>query len=264
MADLKFKLENQLLTKETEAVIASGDVNANTCLFTFDEAWNGYTKTAVFYQSKDSVQYAVMKSDDTCMIPAGAMLRAGIMYVGVFGVKSSSILTSTLEQVEILPGAIAEGTTVVTEPTDDIFLAIIAQYQTILEQLVENDEQYTAVMEKIDEQNKILEAIHAFDVVEVMEKLAADEAMIAQNKLMLDKNFRINDISIVFDSNSQFRYEDDRITEETLVDVYFDSLSAVTAAECIITVESFEGYILFTSTYKCVDELTASIYAMGV
>ena len=80
----------------------------------------------------------------------------------------------------------------------------------------------------------------------------------------LEKNFRINDITIKFDSKNQFIFEDERITDETLCDVYFDVISAPTAAEAIIMVESFNGYILFKSTYECTSELTASIYCMGV
>ena len=80
----------------------------------------------------------------------------------------------------------------------------------------------------------------------------------------LEKNFRINDITIKFDSNNQFIYEDERITDETLCDVYFDVISVPTASEAIVMVESFNGYILFKSTNECTTELSASIYCMGV
>ena len=56
MAQINVLLEKQLLTIQNREIIASGDSNYDSCEFTFDETWEGFVKTAVFYQDKTSVQ----------------------------------------------------------------------------------------------------------------------------------------------------------------------------------------------------------------
>ena len=107
MAVLNLKLKQQLLEMQNEEILASGGVKVDRCAFEFDEAWEGYTCTGVFYQDKNCVQYAVLEKDNTCEIPPAAREKEGRMYVGVFGIKGSQILTSTLVFVDINEGAIS-------------------------------------------------------------------------------------------------------------------------------------------------------------
>ena len=56
MAQINILLEKQLLTIQNMEIIASGDSNFDSCEFTFDKTWDGFVKTAVFYQEKTNVQ----------------------------------------------------------------------------------------------------------------------------------------------------------------------------------------------------------------
>lgn len=265
MSTITLKLDNQLLTKTNDVIISSGDAEADTCLFTFDENWTGFTRTAVFYQDKDSPQYAVLDNNDSCMIPAAAMQYKGIMCIGVFGVKGTSMLTSSVVRQEILQGAAGSETNL--GPSDDVFLAIVARYQAILDQIAECNANYDEILQKIDDQNAILETLNAFDVSAINTRMTQLEAEVASVKDLgaeFQKNFRINNVSVVFDSNGEFIYTDDRITADTLCDVFFDALCVAAASAAIITVETFKGYIRFKSTYTCSDTLTCSIYCLGV
>lgn len=47
MADLLFKLEGQLLSRQNDVVISSGNANTDICIYDFDVNWNGFIKTAV-------------------------------------------------------------------------------------------------------------------------------------------------------------------------------------------------------------------------
>ena len=156
MAQIKLLLEKQLLTIQNQEIIASGDSNFDSCKFIFDESWDGFTKTGVFYQDQANVQYAVLGNDDTCMIPAAAMARAGRMYIGVFGIKDTAVVTSTLCTIDIKEGAISGGN-VSTEPTDDVFLAIIAQYQRIADLMGQYEKTAAQFNTVMTEQNNILE-----------------------------------------------------------------------------------------------------------
>lgn len=167
VAEIRIKLEGQLLTIQNQEIIASGNVNYDTCIFAFDKAWEGFVKTAAFYQDKTKVQYAVLGSDGTCTIPAAAMAKEGNMYFGVFGVNGTKVITSTVERVYIRQGAIS-GDTVSAEPGDDIFLAIVVQYQQVMEQMQAYDI-------KMDEFIGIMNGLNAYDVADVMKRLTAAE-----------------------------------------------------------------------------------------
>ncbi len=167
MAEVRIKVEGQLLTVLNQEVIASGNVEYDTCSFEFDRAWQGYVKTAVFYQDKTKVQYAVLDSDGTCAIPAAAMAGEGNMYIGVFGVSGPKVITSTVERIYIRQGAIS-GETVSAEPGDDIFLAIVVKYQQVIEQMKAYDM-------KMEEFMELMGTLNAYDVADVLKRLTDAE-----------------------------------------------------------------------------------------
>lgn len=163
MAQIEFILEKQLLVIQNQEIISSGDMDYDMCSFTFDSTWEGFTKTGVFYQDKNNVQYAVLDADGSCTIPAQAMAKEGNLYIGVFGIDGSKVMTSTVERIYIRQGAIS-GDTVNTEPSDDIFLAIISQYQRIAEMM----QGYEATAAEL---SGMLRDLNVYDVSEVLAKL---------------------------------------------------------------------------------------------
>ena len=284
MANLQIILEKQLLTIKNQEIIASGDSNFDSCTFIFDELWDGFTKTAVFYQDKSNVQYTVLESDDTCMIPTAAMARAGRMYIGVFGIKDSAVVTSTLASIDIMEGAIS-GDTVSTEPTDDVFLAIIAQYQRIASLMSsynsmagELRQECTALMQQVEasitEQNEILQTLGAFDVIKLEYRMSDMELTLSgygaqiqtevetmDNLLTEIRNsaFLIRDVEVEFNDDLECIIEDERVTESSIVNAYFDAISVESALNVAIYVESFDGYIRFSTTTKFKETLNCTI-----
>ena len=176
MAEVRIKVEGQLLTVLNQEVIASGNVEYDTCSFEFDRAWQGYVKTAVFYQDKTKVQYAVLDSDGTCAIPAAAMAGEGNMYIGVFGVSGPKVITSTVERIYIRQGAIS-GETVSAEPGDDIFLAIVVKYQQVIEQMKAYDM-------KMEEFMELMGTLNAYDVADVLKRLTDAEGKLEWGLLL--------------------------------------------------------------------------------
>lgn len=261
MTTLELQLENQLLTLLNQEIIASGDANIDKCTFSFSKEWDGFVKTAVFYQNKNNVQYAVLGLDDTCVIPAAAMARPGRMRIGVFGIKDTAVFTSTLVTIDIHEGAVS-GENISVEPTDDVFLAIIAQYQRIAELM--NSYEKTAEQFNIQmaEQNAILETLNAFDVVELKQQLD-----IIENKMteyaelaeeIMSREVIIRDVPIKF-VNKVCRIESELIMASSLCDVYFDEYSYETASTALILPVSYDGYLELTSSADIIEELTANI-----
>lgn len=261
MAQINLLLEKQLMTIQNQEIISSGDSNFDSCKFLFDETWDNFTKTGVFYQDKSNVQYAVLESDDTCMIPAAAMVRAGRMYIGVFGIKDTMVVTSTLCTVDIKEGAIS-GENISTEPTDDVFLAIIAQYQRIADLMGQYEKTAAKFSANMAEQNKILETLNAFDVEEIGRRLdLIEDRMINYTNLakeIQNREIVIRDVPIKF-INKVCRIESGVITEESLCDVYFDEYSFEIASKALIMPVSYNGYMELTSSIDIMDELTANI-----
>ena len=187
------------------------------------------------------------------------------MYIGVFGIKDTAVVTSTLAAIDIMKGAIS-GDTVSTEPTDDVFLAIIAQYQRVAElmrQYEKTAEQFNANME---EQNRILETLNAFDVVEIANRLdVIEERMIYYNNLaqmLIDREVILRDVPIHFD-DGMCEIENELITADSLCDVYFDEYSYELAAKALIMVSSYDGYIRITSSVNIGKVLNANILVRG-
>ncbi len=261
MAQINILLEKQLLTIQNREIIASGDSNYDSCVFTFDETWEGFAKTAVFYQDKTSVQYAVLDKDDRCIIPSAAMNKEGKMYIGVFGIKETAVLTSTLEYIEIAEGSIS-GDNISTEPTDDVFLSIIAQYQRVIEMMRKYEIAAGEINTHIVEQNKLLETLNAFDVTEIKQQLELiEDRMLSYSNIakeVLERELLLRDVIIKF-TNRVCIIRNEYITETSLCDVYFDEYSYEIASNILITAVTFNGYMELTSSGDINEELIANI-----
>lgn len=261
MAQIEVVLEKQLLTIQNREVISSGDVNYDSCRFEFDESWEGYIKTAVFYQEKQKVYYAVLDNEDKCYIPAPAIVKASPLYIGVFGVLGNKILTSAMDSIPIVEGAVS-GADVDIEPSDTVFAAIIAHYQVILDAITEENRLLEETHKLIAEQNRILATINAFDVVEVASRIdAVEEKMSIHNDLareLVEREVILRDVAIRFTEGVCDIYNE-LITDDSLCDVYFDEYSYEYAAKALIIVSSYAGYLRITCSENIKEELNANI-----
>ena len=261
MTTLYFKLENQMLSLLNQEVIASGDSNTDKCAFDFSGDWDGYIKTAVFYQDKRTASYAVLNSDDTCLVPAAAMASEGDMFVGVFGVRGNEILTSTVKAVYIAEGA-TSGVKIDVEPSDDIFLALIAQYQSIAEQMAYHNRAADEIRDLAAAQNRRLEELNAFDVLEMAATVRGLQESITSHEERISglegTVFVLWNQEIRFTSKT-LRLEDSRVKKDSLADFYFDTDSFAGATEAEIDGETCSGYIQLTCEYVPEYPLRATI-----
>ena len=251
MAQIEIVLEKQLLTIQNREVISSGDVNYDSCRFAFDEGWEGYIKTAVFYQERQKVYYAVLDK----------------------GVEGNKILTSSMDSIPIVEGAVS-GEEVDIEPSETVFAAIIAHYQTILDAITEQNRSFgEAVAEqnsKFDEaykllesQNEFLRELNAFNIEPLEHRMSAMEIRLGEyggvieaekeevNGLLQQiraQSFVIRNVEITFDENGEFRLDNELVDENCLCTAYFDAISLEESLGHTIFVESCNGYIHFVST----------------
>lgn len=84
-----------LITPES---IASGAKNIFIASFTFDSAWNGLTKTAIFQNGDINGEESLVA--DACTIPYEVIASPGNLLIGVFGaLDGNKILTTNMLNV---------------------------------------------------------------------------------------------------------------------------------------------------------------------
>ncbi len=273
MAQIEIVLDKQLLTIQNREVISSGDVNYDSCRFEFDESWEGYIKTAVFYQERQKVYYAVLDNENKCYIPAPAIVKASPLYIGVFGVFGNKILTSAMDSMPIVEGAVS-GAEVDIDPSETVFAAIVANYQVILETIAEQNRKFDEAYSLIKSQNEFLLKLNAFDIEPLENRMSSMEIVLGTygeiiraekeevNALLLQikgQSFVIRDVEITFDENGEFRLENELVDEDCLCTAYFDAISIEESMGHAIYVESHNGYILFISTSSFGGKLNCTI-----
>lgn len=128
MSIIKASCIDQTLTLTNTPVIASGGVGEDFVEFSFCPLWDGYVKTGVFYNSR-GVSYAVLDTEDTCVVPAQALQVPGNLFISVFGINGDVTRTSEVLQYQIVEGAI----TAVDDPDPDVYEQIAAELAAIRE-----------------------------------------------------------------------------------------------------------------------------------
>lgn len=125
MSNIKVQCIDQAIGFLNTPVISSGNVNYDTITFDFCSKWNGFTKTAIFYRTKDEVYYQILDESNTCNIPNEVLGEKGVIYIGVFGSSGDTTITSQVLKYRIDEGAITEDLRP-TDPTPDIYDQIIS------------------------------------------------------------------------------------------------------------------------------------------
>lgn len=122
--------QNLIITNSP--TIASGGICENLVSFKFCSKWDNFSKTAVFYQNEKNVYYALIDSQNMCIVPHEATLKEGTLYLGVFGVNGEVRRTSEIGRIRIHKGAWSKDLHP-SDPTPDIYTQILAQYNEILD-----------------------------------------------------------------------------------------------------------------------------------
>lgn len=280
MAQIEIILEKQLLTIQNREVISSGDINYDSCRFTFDEAWTDYIKTAVFYQNRKQIYYAVLDKENKCFIPAPALAKASPLYIGVFGVRGNKVITSTMDSISIVEGAVS-GTELDLEPSDTVFAALVAYYQVILDTVAEQNAileranaEYAEAYKVLEDQNAWLRELGAFEIEPLENRMSDMEITLAgygevikAEKEAVDQtldqiraqSFVLRNITVELDENNEFRIDDERVNGNCLCTAYFDAIHVEQTIGHAVFVESHDGYIKIISTTKFSEPLICTI-----
>lgn len=116
---------DQTLQVSSVPKIASGGENENSLEVTFNEYWDGYGKTAIFYRKAQKVYHVLMKND-ACEIPREVTAEPGILFIGIIGMNGNSTRTSTVVAVNVDQGAPTGLDPFI--PLPDVYQQIISAY----------------------------------------------------------------------------------------------------------------------------------------
>lgn len=123
MAVLQLDATGSLLSIKTPIHLTSTQVEYDTCDFDFSVAWDGYTKTAVFYSNPSTIKTQLLV-DDACTIPWDALSGGKELYIGVYGISGGSVLPTNFVLHEIHPGAYIDGEAP-AEPSPSVYQQVI-------------------------------------------------------------------------------------------------------------------------------------------
>ena len=129
---IKVKCTDQVLAFENTPVIASGGLGEDFVSFEFCSKWDGLAKTAVFWRTEADAYHVLLDESGGCAIPPEVLTQEGVIHFGVFGVGGDGEQrTSDVLRYTIVKGVITEGTKP-SEPTQDIYTQLLAQYAEVL------------------------------------------------------------------------------------------------------------------------------------
>ena len=118
---------DQILSVTDQPKITSGDRDTDKIRVEFDEVWQKYTKSAVFYTDSDSRVYEILMDSDECIIPHEVLAKAGTLYIGIRGInlETNAVKTTTLVKYKIENGA-PSGSAAALPPTATDYQQIIS------------------------------------------------------------------------------------------------------------------------------------------
>lgn len=161
MSQIHLSVVDQDLYFTNTPTVSSGNVQADQVKFTFNSDWDGRAKTAVFFIDENKPYYQALDSSDMCMIPDELLAEKGRIYIGVFGVKDGTILTSTLVRYKIEKGAITQATGGVTP---ELWDQILVKYEEIDQEMDELTTDQAAFL--VDAKNVVQQVYDALATIQ--------------------------------------------------------------------------------------------------
>lgn len=152
---IKVKAIDQELTFIESPFVASGNIETIAIQFEFDEMWDGFTKTAVFYRDINDPYRNVLKNDQ-CYVRPEVMKTDGRMYLGVFGVKDNKVKTSKIVFYDIGVGVPTTGT--IEYPDEEIWQQILDELGNIRELAKQIQQEQTDFTNRIEQDQEDYQA----------------------------------------------------------------------------------------------------------
>ena len=90
---IEFEIDQQRLTRTSDAYLIEGTKNFVECVFSFSSDWEELDKWALF--KRDNKTYEILIEDNKCLVPTQCTASEGEFTISVVGRKNSENVTST-------------------------------------------------------------------------------------------------------------------------------------------------------------------------
>lgn len=138
MSNILVTTDQQILRITEAPRIAAEGMNENYVVFTFDESWDGYGKTVLFFRKEDdSTRYiSIVDGEGKALVPNAVTEEEGVFCFSLTGTKGNVEYTSEIVKYQVFRGMNATRSGETPTPTPDIYTQImeaIGQLQSEIE-----------------------------------------------------------------------------------------------------------------------------------
>lgn len=110
MSDILVNVVDQQMVITNTPVVASGGINEDRIVFTFDETWNNFSKNAIFFNNiNGQIWKREIKTDGSVIVPAEVIDSMCKVFFGVIGLSGNIRKTTELCFYNIKQGALYKG-----------------------------------------------------------------------------------------------------------------------------------------------------------
>lgn len=148
MLTINAKLEGHRLTITGTPQLAADSARVDRVKFDFDDEWTGFSRVALFWGSDGEDPYAVaVDGQGYAVIPWETIQEKGRMRFGVYGIKGTSRITSTVLKYQIQDGAWSASPANPGEITPTMLEQLQALVETAVEQMDDRLAEFDAAVE---------------------------------------------------------------------------------------------------------------------
>lgn len=137
LINFKFTVKGDRLTSFGTENANTGSLNYYFCTFSFDGAWENFTRFAVF-KMNGNYTGPVLITDGRCAVPTEVISSEGSFELGVYGTDSTAAkrISTNLCKIEVKEGAYIPDTTAPAVPASDVWEEYIAYLDEALRNCV--------------------------------------------------------------------------------------------------------------------------------
>lgn len=130
MTTIEIYANDQDLQVVDRPKLAAGNKKSVQIHVEFNNEWDEYAKTGIFFIDKKSV-YEQLIQDNSCEIPPEVLQDANMLHIGIRGVNGDKVKTSALIEYRIFDGA-PKGNAESVPPTSDVYNQLLTAYENAM------------------------------------------------------------------------------------------------------------------------------------
>lgn len=134
--EISISVSKRSLTCNVNTTLVGGSANSIECVFSFDEEWDGLTKSAIFQTASESGETVetipILLQNDRCMMPPEAASSGEYVKIGAVGTRDGNVIVPTSFCQVFFEEGCYTGDVV---PTMDVYLQMLSVFGEGMSQL---------------------------------------------------------------------------------------------------------------------------------